>query len=149
MISLDDAVIARLTSHGHHFEILVDPTMAAEAKEKDLPLTAWVASNEIYKDSSKAEKASEETLKEAFGTTDFEKVARRIIDKGDIQVTTEQRKKIQEEKKKQKKSRRNIAGAFLYSHYVLQQSLSNTFVNHPCLKCKTNMEYLRLLLIPL
>ena len=101
MISLDDAVIARLTSHGHHFEILVDPTMAAEAKDKELPLSEWIASNEVYKDSSKAEKASEETLKEAFGTTDFEKVARRIIDKGDIQVTTEQRKKMQDEKKKQ------------------------------------------------
>ena len=60
MISLDDAVIARLTSHGHHFEILVDPAKAIEAKEKELPLSEWVASDEVYKDSSKAEKASEE-----------------------------------------------------------------------------------------
>ena len=101
MISLDDAVIARLTSHGHHFELLVDPAKAVEAKEHNLPLSDWIAADEVYKDSSKAEKASEETLKESFGTTDFETVARRIIEKGEIQITTEQRKEMQKEKKKQ------------------------------------------------
>ncbi|MCK4327584.1 MAG: ribosome assembly factor SBDS [Candidatus Diapherotrites archaeon] len=101
MISLDDAVIARLTTHGHHFEILVDPEMAAEAKEKDLPVRDWVASDEVYRDASKAEKASEEALKESFGTTDFDKVAKRIIAKGEIQMTTEQRKELIKAKKKQ------------------------------------------------
>ena len=101
MISLDDAVVARLTTHAHHFEILVDPEKAIEAKEEDIPVGDWVASDEIYKEASKAEKASEESLKEAFGTTDFEEIARKIIQKGDIQITTEQRKEMQREKKKQ------------------------------------------------
>ncbi len=101
MISLDDAVIARLTSHGHHFEILVDPEAASEAKEKEIPVEDWMASEEIYKDASKAEKAAEDTLKEAFGTTDYHEIARRIIQKGDIQVTTEQRKQLLLDKRKQ------------------------------------------------
>ncbi|MFC2174615.1 ribosome assembly factor SBDS [archaeon] len=100
MISLDDAVIARLTSHGHHFEILVDPEKAAEAKEKEIPVADWIASDEVYKDASKAEKASEEALKESFGTTEFNEVAKRIIKKGEIQITTEQRKEIVKAKKK-------------------------------------------------
>lgn len=100
MISLDEAVIARLTSHGHHFEILVDPAGAMEAKENDLPVMEWVASEEVYKDASKAEKASEEAIKEVFGTTDFATIAKKIISKGEIQVTTEQRKKMLEDKKK-------------------------------------------------
>lgn len=100
MISLDDAVIARLTTHGHHFEILVDPETAMDAKEKDIPIADWVASEKVYKDSAKAETASEEALKESFGTTNFETIAKRIIQKGDIQVTTEQRKEMQKEKRK-------------------------------------------------
>jgi len=101
MISLDDAVIARLTTHGHHFEILVDPEMAADAKEKDIPPKEWVASEHVYRDASKAETASEEALKESFGTTEFPAIAKRIIRKGEIQITTEQRKEIVKAKKKQ------------------------------------------------
>ncbi len=101
MISLDKAVVARLTAHSHHFEILVDPEKAMEAKERDIPVGDWVAAEEVYKEASKAEKASEESLKEAFGTTSFDEIAKRIIQKGDIQLTTEQRKEMQQEKKKQ------------------------------------------------
>ena len=33
MVSIDDAVIARLESHGEHFEILVDSDLAAKYKK--------------------------------------------------------------------------------------------------------------------
>lgn len=100
MISLDKAVVARLVSHGHHFEIFVDPENARSAIEDASLLGEVVASTEVYKDVRKAERASEETLKEAFGTTEFSEVAHVILKKGEIQLTTEQRKKVLEEKRR-------------------------------------------------
>ena len=100
MISLDDAVVARFESHGHHFELLVDPEKAGGfTGEEDL--SNIVAAMSVYKDASKGETASEETLKTAFGTTAFKEVAIQILKKGTIQLTTEQRHKMQEEKSKQ------------------------------------------------
>jgi len=101
MISLDKAVVARLTSHTHRFEILVDPEKALEAKERPMAVSEWVAANEVYKDASKGDKANEDTLKEAFGTLAFDEIALKIIQKGEIQVTTEQRKAMQADKRKQ------------------------------------------------
>jgi ribosome maturation protein SDO1 len=102
MISLDKAVVARLVSHGHHFEILVDPQKAWLVREgEEAPITDVVASFDVYKDASRAEKAGEETLVEAFGTTQFEEIARKILKKGEIQLTTDQRKKMLEERRLQ------------------------------------------------
>jgi len=100
MISLDDAVVARFESHGHHFELLVDPEKASEFTEAG-DLNDILAAPQVYKDASKGKTASEEALKEAFGTTDFKEVATKILKKGTIQLTTEQRHKMQEEKRKQ------------------------------------------------
>ncbi|MCD4739870.1 ribosome assembly factor SBDS [archaeon] len=102
MIPLDKAVIARLDRQGHHFEIYVDPEKSWEIREgKDLNIDEILASDEIYKDTSKAEKASEEVMKESFGTLDYREISKIIIQKGEIQLTTDQRKKLQEEKRKQ------------------------------------------------
>jgi len=102
VIPLERAVIARLDSHGHHFEIYVDPENAWKVREgKDIPLDDVLASDEIYKDASAAEKASEEVLSKTFGTSDYKEIAKKIMRDGEIQLTTEQRKKMQEQKKKQ------------------------------------------------
>lgn len=102
MIPLDKAVIARLEKQGHHFEIYVDPEKSWEIKEgKDIPIDDVIASNEIYKDAGKGEKASEEVMKEVFGTTDYRTICKTIMRDGEIQITTEQRRRMQEEKKKQ------------------------------------------------
>ncbi|MCD6522317.1 MAG: ribosome assembly factor SBDS [Candidatus Diapherotrites archaeon] len=102
MIPVDKAVIARLDSHGHHFEILVDPERAWEVRENpEASLDEVVASDHIYKDANKGEKASEEALMEAFQTTDFNTIAKTILKKGEIQITTEQRHEMQKERKRQ------------------------------------------------
>lgn len=102
MIPLDKAVIARLERNGHHFEIYVDPEKSWEIKEgKDIPIDDVIASDEVYKDASKGEKASEEVMKEVFGTTDYEEICKTIMREGEIQITTEQRRKMQEEKRRQ------------------------------------------------
>ncbi|MFQ6136173.1 MAG: ribosome assembly factor SBDS [Candidatus Hydrothermarchaeales archaeon] len=102
MVSLEEAVIARLELHGSRFEVLVDPDLALEFKKgKRADLTDVLAIDTVFKDSKKGDKASEEHLKEIFGTDDDIEVAKEIIRKGEIQLTTEQRRRMQEDRKRQ------------------------------------------------
>jgi len=101
MISVEKAVIARLTKSGERFEILVDPEKALEIKMgKDFNLDELLASQEIFEDAKKGLRSSDEKLNKAFGTTDREVIVKRIIREGDVQITTEQRKKMIDEKTK-------------------------------------------------
>ncbi len=101
MISLDEAVIARLHKGEDHFEILVDPHAAEKLIEgKDVDILSSLAIDTIFKDSKKGTHASQESLEKVFGTDDVEMIVREIILKGDIQLTTEQRHEMQEQKRK-------------------------------------------------
>ncbi|MCK5773657.1 MAG: ribosome assembly factor SBDS [Thermoplasmata archaeon] len=103
MVSLDDAVIARLDRSGERFEILVDPDLAQKMREGDenALIADVLAVEEIFKDAHKGDRASSELLTKSFSTSDIAEVATIIIEKGEIQLTTEQRKRMQEEKRKQ------------------------------------------------
>lgn len=102
MVNVDDAVIARLESYGERFEILVDAELAADYKRgQDIAIEDVLAVEEIFKDAHKADKASEEAMEKAFETTDALEVADKIIKKGNIQITANQKRKMQEEKTKQ------------------------------------------------
>ncbi|HDO19537.1 MAG TPA: ribosome assembly factor SBDS [Thermoplasmatales archaeon] len=99
MTSLDKAVIARLTVGEHHFEILVDPKAAADLIDgKDVDIVSNLAIDEVFKDARKGERAPEEAIKSCFGTTDIGEVAKQIILRGNIQLTTEQRHEMQKRK---------------------------------------------------
>jgi len=94
-------VIARLESHGHRFEILVKPDLAFEFKSgAKIDTREILVGDFIYKDARKGLKASEEAVKKVFGTTDIYKVAEEILRKGELQLTTEQRRKLIEAKKR-------------------------------------------------
>ena len=100
MVSLDDAVIARLKKGEEHFEILVDPDAAADIIDgKETNIVQSLAIDAIFKDSKKGTHASEETLKKSFGTSNLEEIAKLIILKGEIQLSTEQRHKMQVNKR--------------------------------------------------
>ncbi|MFQ5800829.1 MAG: ribosome assembly factor SBDS [Candidatus Hydrothermarchaeales archaeon] len=102
MVSLDDAVIARLESHGSRFEILVDPDLALDFKKgKDVDISEILAAEDIFKDSKKGDRASEEHVKEVLGADNVLDAAKVIIKKGELQLTTQQRKKLQEDRKRQ------------------------------------------------
>ncbi len=101
MISVEKAVIARLTKSGEKFEILVDPEKALDVKTgKEIVLEELLASDEIYEDAKKGLRASNENVNKAFGTNDLEKIVYTIIKEGEVQITTEQRKQMLEEKTK-------------------------------------------------
>lgn len=102
MIPLDHATVARLESHGERFEILVDPDMAALVRQgQKVEIEDVVAALNVFGNTSKATRASDEALMKVFHTTDFDTVARRIIEKGEIHLTSEQRKQMIEEKRRQ------------------------------------------------
>lgn len=101
MVSLDEAVIARFKKGDHEFEILVDPYKAYDFRRgKDIPLEEILVTDEIFTDARKGFRASQEDIRKVFGTTDVSVVAKTILLEGDIQLTTEQRRKMQDEKRK-------------------------------------------------
>jgi len=102
MIPLDHSVVARLDSFGERFEILVDPDKAALVRQgQPVEIEDVVAALNVFGNASKATRASDEALMKVFHTTDFNAVARKIIEKGEIHLTAEQRKRMVDDKRRQ------------------------------------------------
>jgi ribosome maturation protein SDO1 len=101
-VSIDKAVIARLSASGQKFEILVDPNKALEFKKgKMMNMNDILAYPVIYHDVRNTETVAKEELQKAFGTSDVYKIAERIIKTGELQLTTEQRREMVEQKRNQ------------------------------------------------
>ena len=97
-----DATVVKFSFEGEKFEILVKPDLALDyklGKKKDL--SSILVSDEIYTDSSKGKRASTEKLLKAFKTDDATIIAEKILQKGDLNLTTDQRRKMIEQKRKQ------------------------------------------------
>jgi len=100
MVSLDDAVVAKLESHGETFEILLDPNIVKYLRDgKEVDVTDHLAVDAVFKNASKGTHQTEEKIKEVFGTEDIAEIAKKIVSKGEIQVTAEQRKEMLEAKR--------------------------------------------------
>ena len=98
----DKSVVARLSVHGEHFEVLVDSELAWLLRNgKEVDHKALMISEIIYKDAKKGDKASEESIKKNFGTTELKTVVDAIIKKGELHITTDQRRQMVENKRKQ------------------------------------------------
>ncbi|UCD02960.1 MAG: ribosome assembly factor SBDS [Candidatus Aenigmatarchaeota archaeon] len=102
MVSVEDATIARMTRDGLHFEVLVDPDLALRYRKGEaVSIESVLASQFIYSDSKKGEKVSDHDLQKVFHTPDIFAIASSILKHGELQLTTEQRRKFAEEKKRQ------------------------------------------------
>ncbi len=102
MVSLDDAVVARLGRHGTTYEILVDPESAEKYLGDAQPdgVLDVLAVEDVFIDWKDGERAPREDLEKAFETTDVATIAFRILQEGDIQLTADQRKRMMESKQK-------------------------------------------------
>ncbi|KYK25682.1 RNA-associated protein [Thermoplasmatales archaeon SM1-50] len=101
MVSLENAVIARLHKGTDRFEILVDPHEAEHIMEgKTENILSALAIDAVFSDSKKGTHAAIESLQKHFNTTDISVIAKEIIQKGEIQLTIEQRREMQEKKRK-------------------------------------------------
>jgi len=98
MVSLDDAVLARLEKGGKRFEILVDPNLVEQFKQNptSVPADDFFAIDEIFHDARGGERPTEELLLQHFQTLDVVEISRIILEKGSIQLTTYQRKQLVE-----------------------------------------------------
>ena len=97
-----DVTVVKYSFEGEKFEILVKPDPALDyklGKKKDI--SSVLVSDDIYTDSSKGTKPSMEKLLKAFNTDDSAEIAKKILEKGVLNLTTEQRRKMVEEKRKQ------------------------------------------------
>ncbi len=102
MISLEEAVTARLESHGARFEVLVDPDAALAIKrgEFDGDIEDVIAAEDVFENASRGDRPAEEDLETVFETTDPLEIIPEVIERGEIQITAEQRKEMQEQKHK-------------------------------------------------
>jgi ribosome maturation protein SDO1 len=103
MISLDEAVTARLESHGERFEVLVDPDAALAIRRDEFEgnLEDVIAAEDIFEDASRGDRPPETALEEVFDTTDPLEIIPEVIREGEIQITADQRREMKEQKHKQ------------------------------------------------
>jgi ribosome maturation protein SDO1 len=125
--------IARLTKDNEHFEILVKSQKALDYRNGKISgITEVLAAETIFSDANKGTRAAEDTIRKAFGTTDPFKVADLIIKKGQLQLTTEQRRKMVDDKRKQ------------VIDYISRQAVDpKTNLPHPPMRIENAMEQIR------
>ncbi len=98
----DRFIVARLTLEGDKFELIVKPDPALDYKlGKKVDISSVLVSDDIYSDAQKGSRASSEKMMKHFKTTDPVEVAKQILARGELNLTTDQRRKMVEEKKKQ------------------------------------------------
>jgi len=102
MVRLEEAVPARLKTHGTTFEVLVEPDGAlAYRRGEGVKLEDILAVEDIFENATRGDRCAEEDLIKAFNTTDVFDIADKIIKKGEISLTAEQRKRFLEIKRRQ------------------------------------------------
>ena len=138
MVTLEEAVIARIESGGRRFEILIDPAAAERYKEnKEIDWEEALVTDEVWSDSKKGERVSDEALKESFGTLEKVKIFSAILNKGNIQLTTEQRRSLVERKGKQ-----------IIAHIVANAMNPQTDSPHPPQRIENALKEIRFVVDP-
>ncbi len=102
MVTVDKASVAKYKFQGHNFEILVDADLAIEFRSgKPIDIRNVLAVQKVYTESRKGMEASSTVLNAVFKTSDALEVAKVIIQKGEVPLTTEYKEKLREQKRRQ------------------------------------------------
>ena len=92
--------LARLKAGGENFEVMVDPDRAIAFKQGQGDIRDVLVYDRVFADAKKGLAVSEHVMKNVFKTDDHFEVAKQIIQKGEIQLTSEYRDRLREEKRK-------------------------------------------------
>ncbi|HEX9909110.1 MAG TPA: ribosome assembly factor SBDS [Thermoplasmata archaeon] len=138
MVDLDEAIVARYEAHGESFEILIDPKVVQKMKDgKEVDLLENMVIDTIFKNAKKGTRAPDDKIKEVFGTVDTTQVAKTIILKGEVQLTTEQRRIMLDNKKKR------------IIEYIARNAMNpQTGTPHPPARIETAMDEARVHIDP-
>jgi ribosome maturation protein SDO1 len=142
MVTLDEAVTAKLDKGGKEMAILVDPEIALHFREEKgsikLDLDELLAVEGIFVGQARdGDKASDEELLKVFGTTDIVECVKQILLKGDLQLTTDQRRAMVERKRR------------LIIEYISRNAINpQTKAPHPPSRIENAMEEARVHLDP-
>ena len=73
MVSLDDAVLARMEKGGKRYELLVDPNQVDEFKSdpQSIDLNQFLAMDEVFHDIRGGERPTAEAIENTFGTVSY------------------------------------------------------------------------------
>ena len=91
---------ARIKKTGKNFEIIVNLDKALKFKKEGTG-NDFLETDTIFTDSKKGFKAPDKDLEQAFGTTDVNAIAQKIVKEGDILLTQEHRDEEKDKKIKQ------------------------------------------------
>lgn len=130
--------IVRLVADNDKFEILVKPDPALDYKlGKKIDISNILVSDEIYADANKGTRIAEEKLVRKFKTIDSTEIAKQILEQGEINLTTEQRRRMVGEKKKQ------------IIQYINKNFIDpKTHIPHPPVRIENAMDQVRLIIDP-
>lgn len=102
MVTLDNAITARLKHDGKHFEVLVDPELALSLRKgDDVDVSAMLAVEDVFENASRGDHPGKEDVEKTFDTTDIHAIAAHIVKHGELHLTKEQRKQIIDDKRRQ------------------------------------------------
>ncbi len=98
MVSMDDSVLARMEKGGKRYELLVDPDMVDDFKNdpNSVNLDDFLVMDEVFHDARGGERPTEDAIQNTFNTQDILEITKIILEKGSIQLTTNQRKSMVE-----------------------------------------------------
>lgn len=130
--------VVRLNLDGNKFELLVKPDPALEYKlGKRTDLSSVLISDEIYSDANKGSRVGVEKLVKYFNTTDPTEISKQILSRGELSLTTEQRRKMVEEKRKQ------------IIQYINKNFVDpKTHIPHPLTRIESALDQARLIIDP-
>ena len=94
-------VTARIKLKGKKFEVSVDCDKALALRKGKSPVAGALVVDTIFSDLRKGIRARENELKDVFGTTDVNEIAKKIITQGEVQLPVEYKEKAREAKEKQ------------------------------------------------
>ena len=103
-VDLSGKSVVRAKFRGNRFELIVNPEFALKHKmgllEESFTLDDILEVDEIFQNASKGERAPDEILEHCFETTDFKIIAEKILEKGELNLTAEQRQAFFEKKRR-------------------------------------------------
>ncbi|MHA1917256.1 MAG: ribosome assembly factor SBDS [Candidatus Ranarchaeia archaeon] len=101
-IDIDKSGIIKYDTEGEHFELIVDIKLAWDYRNgKDVSINDILVGPIVFSDALRGKKSPDVTIEKIFETDEILVIAKIILDKGELKLTTEQKRKMLDQKRKQ------------------------------------------------